>query len=158
MNSGTSAPMRFPLPILIFGASVILSVIARTFVPLPWIGKPLADLVMMFGLITIIGGVWIVGAAAFAMRSAETTVRPDRPATHFLTKGPFRFSRNPIYLGMAMILFGIGAAAGDLWSFLFALLACIALQRFAILPEERHLESRFGKLYRDYCKKVRRWI
>jgi protein-S-isoprenylcysteine O-methyltransferase Ste14 len=72
--------------------------------------------------------------------------------------GPFSFSRNPIYLANTMLTFGIGLIAGSVWFILLGLVAAFATQKLAIEREEKHLDARFGKKYRDYRKKVRRWI
>ncbi|MDP3898022.1 MAG: isoprenylcysteine carboxylmethyltransferase family protein, partial [Mesorhizobium sp.] len=97
----------------------------------------------------------------YAMRTLarhRTTVMPHRGADHLVSEGPYAFTRNPIYLGNTMLMIGVGLASGILWFLLFAILAAMATQKLAIEREERHLELRFGKRYRDYRKKVRRWI
>jgi protein-S-isoprenylcysteine O-methyltransferase Ste14 len=83
---------------------------------------------------------------------------PTRRAEHLVTGGPFAFTRNPIYLGNTMLMLGAGLVFGLLWFLPAAVIAAFLTQRIAIEAEEKHLESRFGRAYRDYRKKVRRWI
>jgi protein-S-isoprenylcysteine O-methyltransferase Ste14 len=97
-------------------------------------------------------------ATVRALHRAKTTVRVDLPAKHLVQNGPYSMSRNPIYLGNTLFMIGIGLAAGMLWFIVFAVVAAFLTQKLAIEYEEPHLEQRFGKKYRDYCKRVRRWL
>ena len=81
---------------------------------------------------------------------------PGQPAS--VTKGPFSFSRNPIYLGNTVFTIAIGLIFGALWFLPAGLAAAFAAQKLAIEREEQHLSVKFGKQYRDYCKRVKRWI
>ena len=67
-------------------------------------------------------------------------------------------TRNPIYVANTLVMIGIALISGIAWFLIFALVAAFLTQKLAIEPEERHLEAKFGKKYRDYCKKVRRWL
>lgn len=97
-------------------------------------------------------------AAFHTLRKANTTVLPHRGADHLVTDGPFSFTRNPIYLANTLLMFGLGLVSGITWFFLLGLVAAFLTQKLAIEGEEQHLEIRFGKRYRDYAKRVRRWI
>lgn len=81
----------------------------------------------------------------------------ESPAV-LLTTGPFRFSRNPAYLAMAAILFGSAVVMGTLVSFAFPVLFVLIIELLFIPDEERRLEEIFGGRYREYKRKVRRWI
>jgi protein-S-isoprenylcysteine O-methyltransferase Ste14 len=110
------------------------------------------------------GAVLIVLAAAFGFwaltlfRRARTGVVPFSEATTLVTRGPYRFTRNPRYLGMAGILLGTAIWLGSLtpWLVLPAFMRIIA-ERF-IVPEEAMLERAFGEPYRRYKAAVRRWL
>jgi protein-S-isoprenylcysteine O-methyltransferase Ste14 len=97
-------------------------------------------------------------SAIRTMHKAGTTVRPDRGTDHLVTGGPFSFTRNPLYLAGTMLVLGIGLVFGVAWFLLLAIFAAFAIQKLAIEREERHLQARFGKSYRDYANSVRRWI
>lgn len=87
-----------------------------------------------------------------------TTLQPSEEPTSLVTSGPFRLSRNPIYLGMASILLGVAVLLGTLVT-LASPIIFVALMDFFIIPgEERKLEKNFGEPYRGYKKSVRRWI
>ncbi len=91
---------------------------------------------------------------------ADTTFDPTEldAATTLVTDGLFRYSRNPIYLGIATCLAGLGLSWGTLWTLPGVLAFCLILTRTQILPEERALEKIFAEEYREYKRRVRRWI
>ena len=88
----------------------------------------------------------------------RTTVNPYSGASALCTSGPFRFSRNPIYLGDWFILAGVSLLLNTVWPLLFSPLIWVMLRFGVIRHEEAHLEARFGDAYRDYMARVRRWI
>jgi protein-S-isoprenylcysteine O-methyltransferase Ste14 len=87
-----------------------------------------------------------------------TTLQPSEEPTSLVTSGPFRLSRNPIYLGMASILLGVAVFLGTLVAFAFPVLFVVLIDFFIIPGEERKLENLFGEPYREYKNNVRRWI
>ena len=153
-----SAPTRFPWPPLILLGAIALGAVLDFFLPIPWFGSPLADMLAAAGALLVAVAILLELATVFTLRRARTTIRPDRRVDHLVTSGPFAFSRNPIYVGNASLLLGIGLAAGIVWFLLLAFATAWTTQKIAIEPEERHLEARFGKTYRDYRRKVRRWL
>lgn len=109
-------------------------------------------------LVLIIGGLLFDGMAAGLFRRRGTAVEPWKPSTALIVEGPYRFTRNPIYLGFAITFVGL-AIAMDSWIALLMLLPCIAVvDRFVIAREERYLAARFGANYEAYRQKVRRWL
>ncbi|MGH9379666.1 MAG: methyltransferase family protein [Thermoanaerobaculia bacterium] len=106
-------------------------------------------------LVTSIGlGVW--GLRSFAR--ARTTILPFRPSRSLITTGPFRFTRNPLYLGLALAYAGIALGWGMLWPLLLLPAAVWIIARYVIRAEEAHLEAVFGEQYRAYRRRVRRWL
>ncbi|MCY1303944.1 hypothetical protein D3C71_2066730 [compost metagenome] len=83
---------------------------------------------------------------------------PYRSATCLVTYGPFRFTRNPIYLGYTLMMVGFGLATLNPWFFITAIAAVMLTTVFAIRNEERHLLSRFGFEFERYCRHTSRWI
>jgi protein-S-isoprenylcysteine O-methyltransferase Ste14 len=154
----TPPPNRCPWPPLIYLAAIAASVLLAIVYPLPWIGGPLADILFAAGWLTVAAAIAIDIAALRALRQANTTVLPNRVSEHLVTSGPFALTRNPIYLGNTMLTTGIGLIVGSVWFLLFAVLAAFVTQKLTIEREERHLEARFGKRYRDYRHRVRRWL
>jgi protein-S-isoprenylcysteine O-methyltransferase Ste14 len=151
-------PNRLPWPPIIYVIAIVVSILLGYLVPLPWIRGPLADILFAVGWVMIAGAIIIDVSAMRTLSRAGTTIMPHRGADHLVTGGPFSISRNPIYLGNTMVMIGAGFVSGIAWFFALALAAAFATQKLAIEREERHLEARFGKNYRDYRKRVRRWI
>lgn len=85
-------------------------------------------------------------------------MNPYQPTTAIVTEGPYRFTRNPIYLSLAVLYAGLEVMANALWSLLLLLAVMLIIHYAVILPEERYLEQKFGEEYRSYKAKVRRWL
>lgn len=92
------------------------------------------------------------------IRKTEVPIRTDRPVPRLSTEGPFRYSRNPSYLALAMIYAGVASLRNSLWAMLFLALAVMVMHREVIGREERYLERAFGEEYLAYKRKVRRWV
>jgi protein-S-isoprenylcysteine O-methyltransferase Ste14 len=105
-------------------------------------------------------GACLLLAAAVHFRKAETTVNPTRPdsSSSLVTGGVYRFTRNPMYLAFALFLLAWAAFLSSLQALVLVPLYIAWLNRFQIRPEEMILESRFGKTYRSYSSRVRRWL
>lgn len=158
MSKTDNRPNAIPWPPLVYAAAIALSVLLHFMWPLPWIGPPLDGMLMVIGVLLILGGFALAYSAIKTLRDAKTTVSPVAASDHLVTAGPFSFSRNPIYLANTMLTIGAGLAFAILWFLPLAILAAWLTTRLAISREEAHLEHRFGKAWRDYRKKVRRWI
>ena len=100
----------------------------------------------------------LIAWAATLFRRAGTHIRPFMPSSALVVAGPYKLTRNPMYLGMAGILLGAAVFMGSLTPFVVipAFMALIA-ERF-IIPEEAKLEAAFGRDYLDYKARVRRWL
>lgn len=158
MSKDQDRPGALPWPPILYVAALAAGVVLHWLVPLPWLPPPLSEILFAVGWLMVAGAVAIFVAAIRTMRRAKTTVMPTRASEHLVTTGPFSFTRNPLYLANTMVLIGIGLIVGIVWLILLAPVAAFATQKLAIAQEERHLEVRFGKKYRDYARKVRRWI
>ena len=100
----------------------------------------------------------IAGVAAF--RRAKTTVNPLKPETSstLVTSGIYRFTRNPMYVGLALVLLAWAVFLSSPWNLLGPLAFALYMNRFQIEPEERILSGMFGAAYSAYQSKVRRWV
>jgi protein-S-isoprenylcysteine O-methyltransferase Ste14 len=92
------------------------------------------------------------------IEKAGTPIRTDRPVPRLVIDGPFRYTRNPGYLGLAMLYAGIAVLRNALWAILFLPLVVYVIQRQVIGREERYLERTFGEEYLAYKRRVRRWV
>jgi protein-S-isoprenylcysteine O-methyltransferase Ste14 len=104
------------------------------------------------------GGVVLSRWFLQTMRQADAPIRTDKPVLRLTTEGPFRYTRNPGYLSLAMIYAGIAVLRNSLWAILLLPLVLYVIQREVIEHEERYLERTFGEEYLDYKRKVRRWV
>jgi len=92
------------------------------------------------------------------MRGADTTLDVNKPVSSLVQDGPFRYSRNPGYLSLAMIYAGIATLRNALWAILLLPLVLVVTKRELIEREERYLERTFGEEYLAYKRRVRRWV
>jgi protein-S-isoprenylcysteine O-methyltransferase Ste14 len=106
------------------------------------------------------GGVWIVldGAAMMFFHRAGTSMVPMNPTTALVTSGPYRVTRNPMYVGMAFLYVAFACLFGVIWALVFLPAVIAIIDRFVIAREEPYLERIFGQAYRDYKARVRRWL
>ena len=112
----------------------------------------------IIGWTLIGGGVLLGGWFRKTMGDADAPVRTDKPVPRLTTDGPFRYTRNPGYLSMAMIYTGIAVLRNSLWAILFLPVVLYIIQREVIGREERYLERTFDEEYQAYKTKVRRWV
>jgi protein-S-isoprenylcysteine O-methyltransferase Ste14 len=99
-------------------------------------------------------GVW----GQRTMGAAGTKVNPSEPTTAIVTGGPFRFSRNPLYVALTLLYLGLSLAVNTGWGF-FALVPLLLVMHYGVvLREERYLEQKFGETYRQYRAEVRRYL
>jgi protein-S-isoprenylcysteine O-methyltransferase Ste14 len=112
----------------------------------------------MLGAALTLAGVALGGWAALTMRRRGTSVNPLKPSTAFVATGPFRRTRNPIYVGMTVAYAGAALASNRPASLLVLPAALWLLSQGVIDREERYLEHRFGAEYDEYCRHVPRWL
>ncbi|SCY49133.1 methyltransferase family protein [Desulfoluna spongiiphila] len=104
-------------------------------------------------------GAFFIATGVLSFRRAGTTVNPLAPgATTFVTTGIYRRSRNPMYVGLLLLLVGWGLLLANVGALLWTALFVPYISRFQIQPEERALEKRFGEAFTSYKKKVPRWL
>lgn len=110
------------------------------------------------GILALTAGFLVSAWTVLEFVRHGTNLDPYRPTTAIITTGPFRFSRNPIYLAFALMHAGVGIWTGKLWV-VAMLLPAIAIVRYGVIaPEERYLERKFGDAYVAYKNSVRRWL
>jgi protein-S-isoprenylcysteine O-methyltransferase Ste14 len=145
-----------PPPLLFLGA-VVLGLALDRLVPLPAPGLPVA-LRWALGLSLAALGLALGIAAIRAFRSAGTPPEPWEETSAFVAAGPYRLTRNPMYLGMALLTLAL-AAAFDSLGILLLFVPLVALVQWGVIArEERYMARRFGQPYLDYKARVRRWI
>lgn len=156
-QAAPAAPSTVPWPPILLAGAAAAAVALGHLVPIRWPGE--SDL-----MARIIGhGVGIAGLALFfwaawTLRRHGTTIRSDKAADMLVTDGPFRIRRNPIYIAHVLIFLGVAEITQNIWFAILAFVYGALVTQFAILPEERHLEARFGDAYRAYKARTRRLI
>jgi len=108
-------------------------------------------------VLALIGTLLSVGALKL-FRATGQDPRPWLATPEIVTTGVYRFTRNPMYVGFALLQVAVGIGLGNLWVLLLTPLACAVVQVTAIHPEEAYLQRKFGDAYLDYRKSVRRWL
>lgn len=106
----------------------------------------------------VVASLLLFGYSVQRFRAAGTPVPARRPTTAIVRTGPYRYSRNPIYLAFSLLQLGIAVWVNSWW-LVATLAAAIAIVHYVVIPrEEQYLEARFGAEYRDYKASVRRWL
>ena len=148
------APMRVLPPVYFLGSLVVMAVLHMEVPIVHWLPMPWS----LVGVVPLGAGIVMAAAANRLFHTLGTPVHPFAQSSILVTQGPFKISRNPMYLGLALVLIGIALLLGTLspWFLIPPFVAVIRL-RF-IRHEERALEEQFGAPYDAYRKKVRRWI
>lgn len=150
-----SAHVTFPPPFVYLGILLIGLAADRV------IGQPLGLPLLTRGVIAIAlitPGVALMLAANGLFRRAGTDVKPWKTATALVESGVYRFTRNPMYLGMALLYAGLALGFASVGALLLLPVVIIVIQTQVIAREERYLEAKFDETYRGYRQRVRRWI
>jgi protein-S-isoprenylcysteine O-methyltransferase Ste14 len=154
-SSGDTPHVLAPPPFIFLGA-LALGLVLQLLRPLQLF--PDSPAARIIGCCLIVGGLILSGAVVRHFRRAGTPVTPWREPRRLVLSGPYRFSRNPDYVGQALIVGGLGVLLRAAWV-LLALVPALLLVRYGVIArEERYLERRFGEEYRRFCGRVRRWL
>lgn len=147
-------PRGFPVPILLPIAAIPAGLLLDLALP-PVAGGAVRS---VLGVILAICGLVLISSAVATMFRRGATPMPNSPESVLIVAGPYKISRNPIYLGDLVGLTGIALIFASLGILAFVPLIAVLLQVFVIRPEEAYLERRFGRSYDDYRQRVRRWL
>ena len=143
-------------PPLAWGLAVIAGLALDWLVPLPFLA---ADLPAgWIGAIVFVVSLALFGWAIVTITKAGSTVPTNLPTTTIVESGPYRFTRNPIYLGMFVGLIGLAIAFNDLWLLVMLVPFALVIRYGVVAREEAYLERKFGDVYRGYRSRVRRWL
>lgn len=136
-------------------AAFLVGVALELIFPTSW---PSSDLRLAAALLAGAGWLALDIAAIALFGAAGTSIWPMVPSTALVTSGPYRFTRNPQYLGIAFLYIALAFALGVTWALAFLPVVLVIIDRRIIPREERYLERKFGQPYRDYKARVRRWL
>lgn len=145
-------------PPLLFVGGLLAGWLLEWLWPLGPSGFAMHAAVGSIGVLMILAAGVIFALAARRFRQAGTNIPTNLPTTALVTKGPYRYSRNPIYIALALLYAGIAVVAGLWWSLPLLVPVLVVLHWGVVLREERYLENRFGDAYRAYKSRTRRYL
>jgi protein-S-isoprenylcysteine O-methyltransferase Ste14 len=156
MNPKTDHPkITIDAPVLL-ALTIVTTMVVQRLLPLPF---PLPVLPSrIIGAVLFLGGFVLGFPALRGMRKSKTSPNPHRPTTALVFDGTFRFTRNPMYLGMLLNYSGLCIFFQNPWFILFLPFLIWLFTTWVIIPEERYLEGKFGEEYLGFKSRVRRWI
>jgi len=156
-SADDSPRVLFPPPFVYVGAVAAGWAIDRI---APWriAGGGPASAAEIAGVALLAVGLTLDLTSLVRFLRARTTALPFRPATAFVVRWPYGWTRNPMYLGLTTVTLGLALVTGRLWWVVSAVLGALAIDRFVVPREEAYLERRFGVDYLDYKRRVRRWL
>ncbi|MFI5013758.1 MAG: methyltransferase family protein [Hyphomicrobiales bacterium] len=159
MGGKVDASSDFVWPPAIYASAAVIAGILSWLLPLPpFLSEAGGWLWPAMGALVFLCGVALAVAARQRFSSAGTEVRPTRPTTVIVQQGVYGHTRNPMYLGMTLMLLGLGIASRSTWFLLALVIAVYAVTKLAIEREERYLDAKFGDTYRAYRARVPRWF
>lgn len=148
------ANLGWARPPLIYSGAIVAGVLLTWLWPLPYSLPGAAPV----GGAMVLAGIFLFLASVRALRAAGTPVPGNQPTTSMVRAGPYRFSRNPIYVAFFLLHLGIALWISSLWMLATLIPAAALVSRVVVRREERYLEGRFGPQYSSYRDSVRRWL
>ena len=156
LDTATSGVRIFPPAI--FLAGLVIGYLLHWLWPLNVVPADATVAIRILGAVVFLLGVALMAAAVGRFRHFGTSPNPTVPTTAFVRNGPYRFTRNPMYLGMTLMLAGLAFLGNALWPLIAVIPAVIITDRLVIQREENYLAARYGADYRAFKDAVRRWI
>jgi protein-S-isoprenylcysteine O-methyltransferase Ste14 len=153
-TSNDRAGVILPPPLIyLFGFMVALALRYRW--PLPIFHSPVAGW-LGTGCVAVAVVLAMIGRGT--MQRAGTNINPYKPTSAIVTSGPFKYSRNPLYVALSLLFLGLTFVANTWWGIVLFVPVAIVMHFCVVLREERYLESKFGNSYGEYRKRVRRYF
>ena len=145
-------------PPAIAAAGIAVGLVLTFMYPVPIVEPPAARTLLGLGIVFLALWLLLAVSANVAFRRTGTPANPYAPTKALAQHGPYRFTRNPMYLGLVLMTVGFALVMNSMWIVLMAVPVLLLLRNLVILKEERYLEGLFGDEYRAYLKRVRRWL
>jgi protein-S-isoprenylcysteine O-methyltransferase Ste14 len=149
------AAVRFPPPLVFLGLVLLGVLLNYTIGPIPLAVTPW---MRILGVVVLLAGIAIVASARIWFSRTGQSPIPWKPTPELIFRGPYRFTRNPMYVGVTCIQIGLGAAVAILWISLLAPIALLCVHFIAVRHEEKYLSEKFGASYDEYRARVRRYL
>jgi protein-S-isoprenylcysteine O-methyltransferase Ste14 len=155
MNARTDNPGVWYPPPLWYLLAVLIGVLLDHRWPFPIAAGPLTTIL---GVLLVLGWIALSLPSIDRFRRAKTSIVPIRPAEALVSSGPYRYTRNPMYVSLALLTIACGLFLATWWPLVLLVPTLVIVQQMVILPEERYLRRRFGAEYEAYSRRVRRWL
>jgi protein-S-isoprenylcysteine O-methyltransferase Ste14 len=155
-ESFPNAGVRFPPPLL-YLLGLVVGWIAQHYRPLP-ITVSHSGARTGLGILSLAIWALLSFSAVALFRRAGTSLIPNKPSAAFVTTGPYRWTRNPMYVSLIALYIGLTLLTNSWWPMLFLPLVVLLIDRLVIAREERYLSSAFPAEYGAYAARVRRWL
>lgn len=153
------AGVHFPPPFVYVGGILTGWLLGRAWPwPITQAGSGASTARLVVAAVFAVAYLALFLGALSAFRRAHTTLIPNRPATAFVSEGPYGWTRNPMYVSMALLYLAVALWMNSWWALLMLVVVVFVIQSAVIAREERYLSARFPDAYRAYCARVRRWI
>lgn len=153
-SSSNHAGVWIPPPLL-YVLPLLLARLLQTVIPLPFLPVGIVSVAAaLFFIVGIVLCIWSVGL----FRRSKTSLVPVKPTATLVLHGPYKLSRNPMYMGLLCLYLAVAFWMNNIWALVFVPIVIGIVQHLVIAKEERYLEQRFGEAYRQYKAHVRRWI
>ena len=143
---------------VVFGIPFLLSVAMQFVIPFSFPQGIPSQVLVPVGIVFIITGIGIIVLARREFAHFHQPTDPGHPTSQVVMTGVFSISRNPLYLGSVILLFGVALIFNMLWAFVALVLSIILCHYVLIVPEEKYLAAKFGEGYQEYTKTVHRWL
>ncbi|MGI9391520.1 MAG: methyltransferase family protein [Boseongicola sp.] len=151
-------PNLIVFPPFAFFLALALTFVLRHWVPLGVLNSQSQSLLLAIGLPVVAVALWFNISGVLAFKRAETNINPRKPVLNVVQNGPYRFTRNPMYLGLILFVAGLGVAVATLWGLIIACLLWVVLHWGVVLREEVYLKAKFGAEYDKLLTSTRRWL
>lgn len=157
MKPARGPQLRFPPP-GIFAGLFLIGLLLETVLRIPIVGDLRAPLLGVLGMALVAIGLFLMFWGVLTFRRHGTSVLPFRPVSALVRTGPYRFTRNPMYLGMTTVHIGAALAMNAGWPLLLLPLAIYLMVKLVIRVEEEYLGQVYGAEYESFKQRVRRWL
>lgn len=154
-NASPDTAQVLILPPLVYGAAFVMGLLLYLVFPLHILPPTLARGI---GVVCVVASFPLALLTLRALSRARTPVDPMKPTTTLVIGGPFRYSRNPIYVALTLLYVGVALLINALWILLLVVPALVVVRYGVIAREEAYLTRKFGDPYRQYTAQVRRWL
>jgi len=155
-NAPANAGVRFPPP-FVYVIGIVAGWLLGRWMPWPITGGPSRIRIVAAALFALAYLVLFAGALT-AFRRAHTTLIPNKPATAFVTRGPYGFTRNPMYVSLVALYVAVALWLNSWWALVLLPVVVLVIDRAVIAREERYLSAAFPAEYSAYRSRVRRWL